>query len=451
MASAMTASGGRGLRFGLFGFPVRIDWSFFVIALLFGLAIPNNTSYIVVWMLVIAASVLVHELGHAIAARGLGAEPSIVIHGLGGWTAYHPPTPPTRMEAVGVALAGPLAGACLGMLVLLGRSIVGEPATDTLPDVAVRMAIWINIGWGLINLAPVLPLDGGHIVEQLLPGGPAHRRRTAAILSVVIGVVAAIVLWNLDIEFGAVLMVMLVASNFSLLRRGSGGVSADVEDAFARLRAGDRQAIETIEKAAREDSDRARRSALATAVVEHHLGGGDIAAADAFSRSVPDAVPTPLLDLIDVYRGDPRGLARLRDDVLTDPDALTVRCVVHAHLAARRPGDLPGLLESAPDEARRLGVLRDAHLRVHHDRSFDAAASIGSLMIAQHPHAEASTWYNVGCSFARAGRPRDAIGYLQGALQRGWRDFDQLDTDPDLQSVRAQPDWATLRAGMGYS
>jgi Zn-dependent protease len=447
MTSAMATSNGRGLRFSALGFPVRIDWSFFLIALLFAFAGSQGVSEVVVLMTVIAVSVYVHELGHAFAARSLGAKPSIVINGIGGYTTYMPPEQPTRLEAIGVALAGPLAGACLGLMLLLSESIMGEPVANSHLDVALRTGILVNIGWGLINLAPVLPLDGGHVLEQLLPGSPSRRRRTAAIVSVVIGSVAAVWLYNVDFRFGAALLAMLVFTNVAILRPSSnGGVSMEVDEALSRMRMGETAAAQEVAEAAKIDTDRARQVGLATVVVEFYLSKGDVDAARRFANELPGAVPPSLHDLIDVYGGHSDALVSLSGEVMTGGDALSVRCAVHGFLAARRSDEIPALLAAAPAEARRLGVLRDAHLRLHHDRSYRAAAEVGELMLDHHPEAEALSWYNVACSMARAGRTREAVAYLQRASELGWNSPSDLDNDPDLASVRSEPDWMMLRS-----
>ena len=449
MTSASAASGGQGLRFSVLGFPVRIDWSFFMIALLFALSSPDGPTFVLVLMIVIAVSVLVHELGHAFAARSLGAEPSIVINGLGGYTAYRPPEQPTRLEAIGVAMAGPLAGACLGLLVLMGQSIFGDPVPNTLMDYALRMAIGVNIGWGLINLAPVLPLDGGHVLEQLLPGSPSKRRRTAAIVSVVLGSIAGFWLYRAGHELFAVMLAMLVITNVPTLRRSDDGdLSMELDEALTRMRSGDAAAADEVAAAAKVDTDRARQVGLGTVVVEFHLSRGDVAAARRFADELPSAVPPPLHDLIDVYGGHRDALTSLSREVMTAGDALSVRCAVHGFLAARRADEVPALLAAAPEEARRLGVLRDAHLRLHHDRSYAPAAAVGELMVRTHPDAEAVTWYNVACSMARAGRTREAVGYLQRASEMGWNSASDLDNDPDLASVRSEPDWMLLRSNL---
>ena len=60
--------------------------------------------------------------------------------------------------------AGPLAGFVLAGLVYLARPIF-EAAPDWRLSVVYGDLLWVNIGWGLINLLPILPLDGGNIMR----------------------------------------------------------------------------------------------------------------------------------------------------------------------------------------------------------------------------------------------------------------------------------------------
>jgi hypothetical protein len=92
----MPRNGGGGLRFSLFGFPIRIHPWFLIVAGIIGFSGPEpNLARALVWIGVVLVSVLVHELGHAFAARTVGAEPTIDLYALGGLTAFAPPRPPS--------------------------------------------------------------------------------------------------------------------------------------------------------------------------------------------------------------------------------------------------------------------------------------------------------------------------------------------------------------------
>jgi hypothetical protein len=52
--------------------------------------------------------------------------------------------------------------------------------------------------------------------------------------------------------------------------------------------------------------------------------------------------------------------------------------------------------------------------------------------------------YNLACSLALAGRPDDAIDSLSRAILLGYDDLDHMESDPDLESLHAHPDFLAL-------
>jgi len=106
---------------------------------------------------------LVHEMGHfvVIRAKGLPASLPIFIPFLGAYVTMRRMPQSVRDEAE-IALAGPLAGALAGVACFLMYQEVGEPEGHTLLFLA-YFSFFIN----LLNLIPVSPLDGGHVVGAI--------------------------------------------------------------------------------------------------------------------------------------------------------------------------------------------------------------------------------------------------------------------------------------------
>jgi len=183
---------GRGFGFSLFGVPVRIASSFWIIAILFGMQDVGQSGSsgkaifdALTWTAIVFVSILLHEFGHATAARAFGAEPSITLHALGGLTQFEP-RGMSRPKRWLVSFAGPAAGLAFGVAVYMGARWL-PPGT---PFAAiVRSVLWINIGWSLINLLPVLPFDGGQMLSAFL--GP-RRELWTAVISGVVGTAVAL-------------------------------------------------------------------------------------------------------------------------------------------------------------------------------------------------------------------------------------------------------------------
>jgi len=196
-------AGRSGLHFGVLGFPVRIHVSFVVVMALLGVAGPTTVPRVVLWVLIGAVSVLAHELGHAVVARTTGARPVIDLHSFGGVTTFSPPGPLSRGRSLAISVAGPLVGIAVGLalLVLVPRDAAG----GSLTGYALDAAVFVNLGWGVLNLLPILPLDGGHALAELLPGDPEARVRRAAFVSVPVAAAVALFALHEDYLFGALL------------------------------------------------------------------------------------------------------------------------------------------------------------------------------------------------------------------------------------------------------
>src|SRR4051812_28631054 len=126
------------LRFRLGPFPVSVEPWFFFLPLI---AFRRTGWSVLAWAAVVFASVLVHELGHALAARHVGAGASIRLYGLGGLT-YHSPLSTARQRIL-VALAGPGAGFLFGLLAL-------APYLLLPPSFVVSALLYVNFFWGAV-------------------------------------------------------------------------------------------------------------------------------------------------------------------------------------------------------------------------------------------------------------------------------------------------------------
>lgn len=158
-----------------FGVPVSLAWSWFVIAafivVVFGpnvsRAVPGlgNAAYLVafVYAVLLALSVLVHELAHALTAKAFkwpGAR--IVLNLWGGHTQFSS-FDATPGRSLMVAMAGPAANFVIaGIGYVLLHLVQPTGVAFLLWDILV----WANLLVALFNILPGLPLDGGRLVES---------------------------------------------------------------------------------------------------------------------------------------------------------------------------------------------------------------------------------------------------------------------------------------------
>lgn len=211
---------GRALSFRLFGFPVRIESSFLLVVGLLGYSSSVQLERVVAFVVIAVIAVLIHELGHAFAARSQGTigTPAISLAGMAGLTRYRLADDPSRLTSIFISVAGPAAGVLAGIVVLVLRR--ADLVEDTgLVDASFDIALFTTFGWSAFNLLPIVPLDGGHIMTDLIPGSPRTRQRWAALVS--IGVAAAVGIWlfvRFELLFGPLILGMIAFSNLGVLR-----------------------------------------------------------------------------------------------------------------------------------------------------------------------------------------------------------------------------------------
>jgi Zn-dependent protease len=155
-----------------FGIPVYISPYWFLIAGLFVIvysnslvnAVPNSLRYVVAaaFVVLLYASVLVHELSHSVVARAFGLPVKrILLYPLGGFSEIER-EPPTPAREFLVSAAGPFISLVLAA-VGFGLDRVLHPTG--VPSVLLSQLVVANLLVGLFNLLPGLPLDGGRMLR----------------------------------------------------------------------------------------------------------------------------------------------------------------------------------------------------------------------------------------------------------------------------------------------
>jgi Zn-dependent protease/CBS domain-containing protein len=173
---------GGSLRVGrVLGFEVRLDYSWFLVLAIFtaGLGWAVFPSVYEVrppasWVLgfgatlLLFASVLVHELAHAVAARRCGVAVQSITLFLFGGIAQIKDDPPSPRAEVLIAAAGPLVSVLVG-LAALGASLAAPESRLLAPAVVLTNYVgWANILLAVFNMVPGFPLDGGRLLRGVL-------------------------------------------------------------------------------------------------------------------------------------------------------------------------------------------------------------------------------------------------------------------------------------------
>ena len=203
------------LNFTLAGIPVRVHPLFWLLVIFFGSA-TGSLLQTVIWVAVVFISILIHELGHSLAMRMYGQDSFIVLYMMGGLAVPQSARWGGRgndesTQQIVISLAGPVAGFLLAILVIaivivLGGSVsfgwllgfipipyASLPIGGLIGNSIVGALLWVNVFWGLINLIPVYPLDGGKVSRELfLKADPWHGIRKSLWVSTITGAIVAL-------------------------------------------------------------------------------------------------------------------------------------------------------------------------------------------------------------------------------------------------------------------
>lgn len=230
------------------GIPLRAHWSVLVLVVLLTLllgydflpaVVPGATTaaYVLTaftFVALLCASLLAHELAHAVLARRFGVRvDGITLWVLGGVTAFdHQPRSP-RVSAL-VAAAGPVTSLVLGGAFLVATSLT---SAALLGGLLVAGLVWLaltNLLIGVFNLLPAVPLDGGRLLHAWLWHRSGDKERATA-RAAKVGQVVGYVLIGLgfaEMSAGAVLtgvwlgVVGWFIASFALVEVRQGEVAA---------------------------------------------------------------------------------------------------------------------------------------------------------------------------------------------------------------------------------
>jgi len=145
--------------------PIIIHPFFWIFSALIGWLYTGALWGIALWIPIIFISVLVHEFGHALTAICFKQKPQIQLVALGGLTSYQGKQLKFWQQFV-VVFNGPF----FGILLFLLATVLLRTPLATMPLAFQFLSILqiVNLFWSIVNLLPVLPLDGGQLLRIVL-------------------------------------------------------------------------------------------------------------------------------------------------------------------------------------------------------------------------------------------------------------------------------------------
>ena len=171
--------------FQLFGFPTAFRPGFGIFIIFLAVLYPFPLGLWVAGS--VAIFTVIHELGHALAARRYKCEASIALDFMIAYASYTTSVPLTWRQKVTISLGGPTLQVGIAVLGLVAAGINPFSRGDIGSNELGAAVWWAGIALGLLNLIPLLPLDGGAVVAETAEHFFPARGRTA-VLQISLGI-----------------------------------------------------------------------------------------------------------------------------------------------------------------------------------------------------------------------------------------------------------------------
>ncbi len=430
----------------LFGVPVRFDPSFLFLALILGYFFTQRFSgddmlvLFAAWIPLVTGAILLHELGHALTGRAFGLKPFIVLHGMGGLTTFsaREHRKLSHGRRILITLAGPLSGIVFGAIVW-GASKVGHVPEGSLVGVVADWAVFTTLGWGVLNLVPMLPLDGGQIVATILDKIFGFRAMVfARIGSIVLAVglgglllVASQLIGFATPWFGLFVLGSLAFNNYRAYQveqrwQRDEPLEEALQAAFAALETEDtrrvHQLAQAIEERAFTDKTKARVAHLRAWA---SLIDGDAARAKAALDAAPKEPPADAMleGSVLLAAGDASGAIPPLVEALIDRGDEAAETLARAVAGAGRIDELIGLLESPPrSEKVGAGPLTHVAHALFTDGEVELAGELYLRIFERF--GDGTDAFNAACAAMRLDDWASALSRLERAVDAGLSDSD---------------------------
>jgi stage IV sporulation protein FB len=252
--------------------PIHIFPFFWLLIIMIGWLNTGNVPSTAIWAVIILSSVLVHEFGHALTALFFGQSAEISLVGLGGVTSRRGPEL-SKWKDFLIVFNGPLAGFLLCMLAY--ALLNGVDTNNTTLIYALKVTVRVNLFWTILNLLPVLPMDGGHLLRIILESLFGFKGvKIALFLSMVLAALLALFFFSTDeMLLGALFLMM----GFETYRSWADVRSMTPEDNDKHLQSLLQEALEELRVGKRDEAlakffllrEQAPKGAINTTAIEY--------------------------------------------------------------------------------------------------------------------------------------------------------------------------------------
>lgn len=238
----MLSTRSRSFKLGVFaGIPVKIHWTFgFILLFIAYISFRDELSlagagWLSIAFLMLFTCVVLHEYGHALAARKFGIETADILLTPIGGIARLKGNPKKPSHELIIAIAGPLVNLAIIILIAIYlfftlddariSSIQTDFSIDSLQGLLFYVLI-INVMLFTFNLIPAFPMDGGRVLRSLLSMKLDKLRATR--IATLIGRVIAVIFVILALFFGNISLGIIGVFVYMMAQQEYTGVRSQV-------------------------------------------------------------------------------------------------------------------------------------------------------------------------------------------------------------------------------
>ena len=444
----------QGLSFNLFGIPTEIKGGFLFLGL-FLYTWVNDVGAAVELTIWAGIALLLHELGHAWALKRYHLPPRIELHMLGGMAYSREGNRDdlTNGQNIIIVLAGPAMSILMGVVLLGIIAVTGAlPSFALTEEQAQVYPLFFSLGWGILNLIPIYPLDGGQFLRYLLA---YNRNWNAELIAIIVGLVLGglVILYTLSTGqyWNSMIVGLLLMSNVNRLRaindQKQHPKMVEIDQLVKQNRFG--EAMDEI-KTIIPQLNSGRQKAWAYQIAAHILiQQNRMEEVPAFIEAFPDYenfIPELKLKLLYDQQGPEAALDYAKKAFALKSTASLALAWVQLLIESRRYDEIPQTLALMRNKRFHAEVGNFAALKLMDESIWDVSIQVSERLFNQHR--DGTYAYNVACAYALSSRPEKAIQWLKKAIEAGYDKFDRMRIDSDLASLRGMPEFEVLTRGV---
>ncbi len=210
-------------------FALKISPFFFLTAALISYGFSSSLPEALAWVLMIFLAVFVHEMGHACIALLCGQKVEVEFTAFGGVTIPSGPKLSLGKEFLMVFM-GPFFGF---LLFVAATFILDIPIVDPTLRLFMQNFRFVTLFWTIMNLLPILPLDGGQLLRIMLEAFLGFKARVVTLyISVVFATIASVIFFliGFSLFFMGALFLLFAFQGVNTLRRLKNYSEADDDE-----------------------------------------------------------------------------------------------------------------------------------------------------------------------------------------------------------------------------